>query len=41
MKTGIIVAVAFWTAVAAGGFWGWFGFCALATAAAYIAERRI
>ena len=41
MKTGIIVAFAFWTAVSVWGFWGWLGFCALAAVAAYIVERRI
>ena len=39
MRLGIIVAVAFWTAIAAGGFWGWLGFCALAAVAAYIIDR--
>lgn len=41
MKTGIIVATAFWTAVAVWGFWGWAAFCAIAAAVAYIVERRI
>lgn len=41
MKTGIIVATAFWTAVAVWGFWGWAAFCAIAAIAAAIAERRI
>ena len=41
MKLGIIVSVAFWTAVAVWGFWGWAAFCATAAAVAYIVERRI
>lgn len=40
MKTGIIVAMAFWTAVAVWGFWGWAAFCTIAAIAAYVAERR-
>lgn len=40
MKTGIIVATAFWTAVAVWGFWGWAAFCVIAAAAVLVAERR-
>ena len=39
MRLGIIVAFAFWTAVAFGGFLGWLGFCALVAVAAYIIDR--
>ena len=40
MKLGIIIATAFWTAVAVWGFWGWAAFCAIATIAGYIVNRR-
>lgn len=40
MKTGIMVAMAYWAAVAAGGVIGWAGFLAAAAAWAWIAERK-
>ncbi len=40
MKLGIIVATAFWTAIAVWGFWGFAGFCATAAAVGYIVNRK-
>lgn len=40
MKTGIIVTVAFWTAVAVWGFWGWFAAMCAGAVAVYVIDRK-
>ena len=40
MKTGIAVSVAFWTAVAVWGFWGWAAFIAAGAVIAWATSRK-
>lgn len=40
MKTGIAIAIAYWTAIAVGGVWGWLAFVAAAVVLAGLADRK-